>query len=340
MRRATLVRLAFAGAFAVVLALYLLSGRYPGPGLTSPSLLLSDETARLVFFSIRLPRALGAILLGAVLGASGAAFQTVFGNPLVDAGFLGVSQGAAFGAALALVAGSSPLLKPLLPGFRLNAFVSVSSFVAALAALWASLALSKKFKFGGQVLRLILAGLAVSAFFSSLLAALKYVADPLSQLPDIVFWTMGSLTAMGWRRLMTIAPVSLLSLIALYLLRWRATLLSLDDEVSRSMGLKPGTERAIVAIAAATGVAAVTAACGVVSWVGLVVPQVSRILAGADGRNSIPLSMAGGAIFALIADGIARSLFPGELPLGIVTALLGALAFTAFLVSRSAGMSR
>ena len=340
MRRATLVRLAFLGSFAAVLALYLLSGRYPGPGFTSPALLLSDETARRVFFSIRLPRALGAILLGAVLGGSGAAFQTVFGNPLVDAGFLGVSQGAAFGAALALVAGSWPLLKPHLPGFRLNAFVSVSSFVAALAALWASLALSKKFKFGGQVLRLILAGLAVSAFFSSLLAAVKYVADPLSQLPDIVFWTMGSLTAMGWQRLLSVAPVSLLSLTALYLLRWRATLLSLDDEVSRSMGLKPGTERALIAIAAATGVAAVTAACGIVSWIGLVVPQVSRILAGADGRNSIPLSMAGGAIFALTADGIARSLFPGELPLGIVTALLGALAFAAVLASRSAEMTR
>lgn len=340
MKRPTAVRLCFLGAFAAVLVLYLLAGRYPGPGLMAPSLIFSDETAHRVFFSIRLPRALGAILLGAVLGGSGAVFQTIFGNPLVDAGFLGVSQGAAFGAALALVAGSWPILKPLLSGFRYTAFISLSSFIMALAALWASLALSKKFKFGGQVLRLILAGLGVSAFFSSLLAAVKYVADPLSQLPDIVFWTMGSLTAMGWQRLLTIAPVSLFSLAALYLLRWRATLLSLDDEVSRSIGLKPGTERAIIAIVAATGVAAVTAACGIVSWIGLVVPQISRILAGADGRNSIPLSMAGGAIFALVADGIARTLFPGELPLGIVTALLGALAFVAVLASRSTEMAR
>jgi iron complex transport system permease protein len=339
-KRATLVRLYFLGAFAAVLAIYLLSGRYPGPGFMSPSLIFSDETARRVFFSIRLPRALGAILLGAVLGGSGAAFQTIFGNPLVDAGFLGVSQGAAFGAALALVAGTGTVLTPILSGFGFTVFVSISSFVAALAALWASLALSRKFKFGGQVLRLILAGLAVSAFFSSLLAAVKYVADPLSQLPDIVFWTMGSLTAMGWRRLLSIAPVSLFSLAALYLLRWRATLLSLDDEVSRSIGLKPGTERTIIAVVAAVGVAAVTAACGIVSWIGLVVPQVARILAGPDGRNSIPLSMAGGAIFALVADGIARTLFPGELPLGIVTALLGALVFVVVLASRSTEMTR
>lgn len=340
MKKLRSVRFAFAAVFAAALLLYLFAGRYPGPGFMRPSLLFSDDTARSIFLSIRLPRALGAILLGAVLGGSGAAFQTIFGNPLVDAGFLGVSQGAAFGAAMALVAGSWQPLKALLSGFALNAFVSLSSFAMALAALGASLALSKRFRFGGQVLRLILAGLAVSAFFSSLLAAVKYVADPLSQLPDIVFWTMGSLTAMGWQRFWTIAPVSAFSLGFLYLMRWRTTLLSLDDEVSRSMGLRPEIERAAIAVVAATGVAAVTAACGIVSWIGLVVPHVARLYAGADGRNSIPLSMAGGAIFALAADGLARTLFPGELPLGIVTALLGALAFSALLASRSTELAK
>ncbi|HWR12337.1 MAG TPA: iron ABC transporter permease [Rectinemataceae bacterium] len=334
------IRLTFAVLLAATLVLYLFAGRYPGPGFMKPSLLFSDETARRIFLSIRLPRALGAILLGAVLGGSGAAFQAIFGNPLVDSGFLGVSQGAAFGAAMALVAGSWQPLKALLSGFALNAFVSLSSFAMALAALGASLALSKRFRFGGQVLRLILAGLAVSAFFSSLLAAVKYVADPLSQLPDIVFWTMGSLTAMGWQRFWTIAPISLFSLGFLYLMRWRATLLSLDDEVSRSMGLRPEIERAAIAMIAATGVAAVTAACGIVSWIGLVVPHVARLYAGSEGRNSIPLSMAGGAIFALAADGLARTLFPGELPLGIVTALLGAIAFCALLASRSTELAR
>lgn len=306
----------------------------------NPRLLFSDETARAIFLSIRLPRALGAILLGAVLGGSGAAFQTIFGNPLVDAGFLGVSQGAAFGAAIALVAGSSELLKARLSDQALNAFVSLTSFAAAILALAASLALAKRFRFGGQVLRLVLAGLAVSAFFSALLAAVKYVADPLSQLPDIVFWTMGSLTAMGWQRFWTMAPLSLLSLGFLYLMRWRATLLSLDDEVSRSMGLRPEVERAAMAMIAATGVAAVTAACGIVSWIGLVVPHVARNRAGMDGREALPLSMAGGAVFALFADGIARTLFPGELPLSIVTALLGAAAFVALLSSRSTELTR
>ncbi|MGB4585461.1 MAG: iron ABC transporter permease [Rectinemataceae bacterium] len=339
-------RLSFAVILLTTLGLYLAAGRYPRPGFMNPALLFSDETARRIFLSIRLPRALGAILLGAVLGGSGAAFQTIFGNPLVDAGFLGVSQGAAFGAALALVAGTWAPMKSLLAGLSslesvaFNVFVSLSSFAMALLALGASLALAKRFKFGGQVLRLILAGLAVSAFFSSLLAAVKYVADPLSQLPDIVFWTMGSLTAMGWQRFWTIAPISLFSLGFLYLMRWRATLLSLDDEVSLSMGLRPEVERAAIAMIAAIGVAAVTAACGIVSWIGLIVPHIARLYAGADGRNSIPLSMAGGAIFALLADGLARSLFPGELPLGIVTAILGATAFAAILASRSTEMAR
>jgi ABC-type Fe3+-siderophore transport system, permease component len=240
----------------------------------------------------------------------------------VDSGFLGVSQGAAFGAALSLLAGAT--------GFYA---VAGLSFVFALAALWISLWLSKTFTFGGQVLRLLLAGLAVSAFFSALLGAVKYAADPLSQLPDIVFWTMGSLSPMGWQRLSFILPPSLVSLILLLLLRWRATLLSLDDSVSHALGLRPETERAFLASAAALGVATVTAVCGVVSWVGLVVPQVVRLRSGADGRSVIPLSMAGGALFVLISDGIARVLFPGELPLGIVTSILGALAF-ALLLSR------
>jgi iron complex transport system permease protein len=317
------------GALAAGFCLYLLAGRYPRPGLLNPFSLGQDEIAVRVLLSLRLPRALGALVLGAVLGGSGAVFQTIFGNPLVDAGFLGVSQGAAFGAALALLAGAGGLYA-----------VAGLSFVFALAALWISLSLSKAFTFGGQVLRLLLAGLAVSAFFSALLGAVKYAADPLSQLPDIVFWTMGSLSPMSWQRLEFVLPPALASLVILILLRWRATLLSLDDSVSYSLGLRSETERALLAAAAAVGVATVTAVCGVVSWVGLVVPQVVRLRTGADGRSAIPLSMAGGALFVLISDGIARVLFPGELPLGIVTSILGAFAFALLLTRRKMELLR
>jgi iron complex transport system permease protein len=313
----------------LIFILYLLAGRYPKPGIMSPFLLHTDLTAMRVLFSLRLPRALGALLLGAVLGGSGAVFQSIFGNPLVDAGFLGVSQGAAFGAALALVAGA---------GSRIG--VASASFAMALLALWASLALSKRFKFGGAILRLVLAGIAVSAFFSALLSIIKYTADPLSELPDIVFWTMGSLAGMGWSRLFAMLPASIFSLFALYLLRWRATVLSLDDDVSKSLGMKPETQRAGLAVLAAIGVAGVTASCGVVAWIGLVVPQFARILFGADGRKSIPISMIGGAAFALLSDGVARTVFPGEIPLGIVTALFGAVLFVLALASRTTELSR
>jgi len=315
-----------------VLGLYLLSGRYPTAGFTNPALFFSDETARNIFVAIRLPRALAAILLGAVLGASGASFQALFGNPLVDAGFLGVSQGAAFGAALAMVAGLDPSSQ--------GGLVVLSSFLMAMAALWVSLTLARRFKFGGQVVRLVLSGLAVSAFFSALLSAVKYAADPLSQLPDIVFWTMGSLAGAGWPRLAAVAPLSILSLVLLLLLRWRTNLLSMDDEVSHSMGLRPELERALIAGIAGAGVATVTASFGIVAWIGLVVPHAARMYGGPDARRSLPLSMAGGAIFALLADGLARSLFQGELPLGIVTAVLGSAAFVVVMASRTSELSR
>jgi iron complex transport system permease protein len=327
-------------ALLLSLLVYLFVGRYPGPGFTNPALLFSDETARRIFFSLRLPRALGAILLGAVLGGAGAAFQSIFGNPLVDAGFLGVSQGAAFGAAAAIVVGSAGAVSKVSMDAGMPWFVAIASFCMAILALWLSIWLSHRFKFGGQVLRLVLAGLAVSALFSSLLSIVKYTADPLSQLPDIVFWTMGSLTAMGWGRLAGAAPIAIISLVVLFLMRWRATVLSLDDDVTQSMGMRPQLERAIVATAAAAGVAAMTAACGIVAWVGLVVPQIARILTGPDGRESFPMSMAGGAVFVLVADGFSRTILPGELPLGIVTAFFGALSFCLVLLSRKTEMAR
>jgi iron complex transport system permease protein len=320
--------LAVAGGLALV-ALYLLSGRYPNPGLTDPRSLVSDPVAQRVLVSLRLPRALGALLLGAVLGGSGAAFQIVFGNPLVEPGFLGVSQGAAFGAALALV------LWPA-SGWA----TALSAFVAALLALRLSLWLARRFRFGGQVIRLVLAGIAVSALCSALLAAVKYAADPLSQLPDITFWTMGGLSAMSWPRLALSAPVAVFSLAAILALRWRATILSLDDEASRALGARPELERAVLVVAATAGVAAMTAVCGIVSWAGLVVPHAARILVGSDGRSSIPASMALGALFVLACDLVARNLLPGELPLGIVTALFGTVLFALLLASRRAAVLR
>jgi iron complex transport system permease protein len=316
-------------AIAALLALCLLAGRYPAPGFMDPRLLAEDPTARAVVLASRLPRLAAALLLGAVLAAAGNTFQMIFGNPLVEPGFLGVSQGAALGAALALVAGAGSELA-----------VGAWAFAFALAALAAAALLARAFSFGGWVLRLVLAGFAVSSFMSAGLAMVKFAADPLRELPDIVWWTMGSLSGVGWRRLAYAAAPSLASIAFLLAGRWRVTALSTDEVVALSLGMRPVRQRALFLAAASAGVAAVVAMAGAVSWIGLVVPHAARLLSGADARSSMPASIVLGACFAALCDTIARSLFPGELPLGAVTALLGSAAFVAMLALRTIPVAR
>ncbi len=316
-------------ALLAVLLLALLAGRYPRPGLIDPRLAFEDPVAKAIVFGSRLPRALGALLVGAALGGAGAAFQLVFSNPLVEPGFLGVSQGAAFGAALAMVSGA-----------RLGFGPAAAAFAGALSALAASAGLARRFRFGGPVLRLVLAGIAVSAFFSSGLAVVKYAADPLRELPDIAYWMLGGLSSMDWPRLAALAPPVALSLFLLWLLRWRIDVLSLDDETARSLGARPGFERALVLGAASLGVAAATASAGIVGWAGLVAPHAARYLVGPDARASVPASMLLGGAFVVACDALARTLLPGELPLGAVVAALGALLFARFLASGKARVER
>ena len=324
------VRPALCWAAALSLfVLTLLAGRYPSAGFLDPRIMAEDELARTILLTVRLPRALAAALLGAVLAASGNAFQMVFSNPLVEPGFLGVSQGAAFGAALAMVL-----------GLRHDLAVSAGAFCFALAGLGASSALARRFRFGGWVLRLVLSGIVVSAFFSAALGWVKYAADPLRELPDIAYWTLGGLTGMGWKRLSVVAPVALVSLGVLRAAGWRLSILSLEDAASFSLGARPGRERALILTAAVAGVAAMTAVSGIVSWAGLIVPHAARLLAGADGRKSMPASMALGAAFLLVCDAASRTLLPGELPLGVTTAFLGTAGFTVLLLGRAVTVVR
>lgn len=311
-----------------VAAASLLFGRYPRPGFTSPASLASDPMARAIVLSMRLPRVLAAMLLGAVLGASGCAFQLVFANPLVDAGFLGVSQGASFGAALVLVLGGGPLA------------LFAGPFAAALLALALSAFMASRIRFGGAVLRLILSGLAVSAFFSALVALIKYGADPLRVLPEITYWLMGGLSQVSWRSVAMTAPIALVSVTGLLLQRWRVSILSLDEAAASSLGVNPRAARAVTLGLAAAGVASVTAMAGVVSWVGLVVPHMTRVLLGSDGEATVPGSAIVGALFVVLCDTISRSLFSGELPLGVTTALVGTLAFFALLLGRGVKVER
>ena len=304
----------------VALVLSVLLGRYPSPGFTSPSTLIEDPLARRVLVE-RFPRVLGAFLTGAALGASGATFQMVFRNPLVESGFLGVSQGAAFGAALAIL---------VVPGSVVA--VQVGAALFALMGLAASAGVASRVRVGGWVLRLILAGIAVSAVYSAGTGVLKYLADPMDQLPDITFWLLGGLWGMGWDDLGHIAPVVLVSLGVLVAMRWRLNLLALRDETAFSLGASLGRERLILLVAAVLATAAVVAKTGLVGWVGLIVPHLARGLVGADAQRALPASLLLGGTFCLLCDDLARVVLSGELPLGIVTSLAGAGLFVVLML--------
>lgn len=315
-------------AIVAAFALSLLWGRYPSPGFLRLEALRDDPMALRVVLLVRLPRIIGAALLGAVLGSSGASMQFVFANPLVDAGFLGVSQGASFGAILALLAGGSRWA------------IMGSAFVFALLALALSTAMSKRIRFGGAVLRLVLSGIMVASLFSAFVALVKYGADPMGALPEITYWLMGGLSGATWSGVAAAAIPAIVSVVALSALRWRISLLSLDEMTAVSLGAKPGPERAAVLALAAVGVASVTALAGVVSWVGLVVPHMARAAMGREGAGVVPGAAALGAVFAIVCDCLSRGLFPGEIPLGVTTSLAGAAAFFALAAGRRVGSAR
>ena len=233
-----------------------LLGRYPGPYFTSLSLLLENEFARSVVLHLRLPRILAAFLLGMTLSASGTVFQMIFRNPLVDSGLLGVSQGAAFGASLAIV---------LLGGRTMT--IQACAALFALLGLGCSAFLARRIRIGDWVLRLILAGIAVSALYASGTGALKYLADPLRQLPDITFWLLGGLWGITWPDVNQVLPVVLPCLTVLYLMRWRLNLLSMGDETAFSLAAAPGRERLILLLAAVIPTAAIVSKAGQIGWV-------------------------------------------------------------------------
>lgn len=306
----------------LALAASLLVGRYPAPYWMPPRLLFEPGLARQLVLTLRAPRLLAALMLGMSLSASGLVMQMIFRNPLVEPGFLGVSHGAAFGAALAILwLGSSPLLMELIAG------------LFGMVGLAISYLLAQRIRFGGWVLRLVLAGIAVSALFSAGTGVLKYLADPLTELPEITFWLLGGLWRITWGDLIYVLPVATAGLLALFLLRWRLNVLSLSDETAFSLGTSPARERALVLLAAVASTSAVTALAGVVGWVGLIIPHIARRLFGADGRYTVPASLLLGGTFTVIADDFARALLAGEIPLGILTSLIGASAFMALMMT-------
>ena len=291
--------------------------------------LLNDQLGQQLVLNLRLPRLITSALLGMSLAAAGGVMQMLFRNPLVEPGFLGVTQGAGFGAALSILFLSvSPLV------------IELSAAGFAVIGLLLSYFIARRIRFGGWVLRLVLSGIAVSALFSAGLGILKYMADPTSQLPEIVFWLLGGLWSVTWSDLFFILPAVVIGLIIIFLMRWRLNLLALNDETAFSLGVAVGRERVLLLGASVLVTAAVVSVAGIVGWIGLIIPHIARRIAGANAAAFIPVSMSLGAVFGMICDDIARVLTTGEIPLGIITSLLGAGIFLVMMTARSIRIAR
>ena len=291
--------------------------------------LLNDQLGQQLVLNLRLPRLITSALLGMSLAAAGGVMQMLFRNPLVEPGFLGVTQGAGFGAALSILFLSvSPLV------------IELSAAGFAVIGLLLSYFIARRIRFGGWVLRLVLSGIAVSALFSAGLGILKYMADPTSQLPEIVFWLLGGLWSVTWSDLFFILPAVVIGLIIIFLMRWRLNLLAVNDETAFSLGVAVGRERVLLLGASVLVTAAVVSVAGIVGWIGLIIPHIARRIAGANADAFIPVSMSLGAVFGMICDDIARVLTTGEIPLGIITSLLGAGIFLVMMTARSIRIAR
>ncbi|TVR65724.1 MAG: iron ABC transporter permease [Spirochaetaceae bacterium] len=306
-----------------------LTGRYPRPGIIPPALLRTDALALRLVMELRLPRVLAAAMLGAALAAAGVVMQMLFANPLVEPGLVGVSQGAAFGAALAiLLAGQRP------------AVIQLSAALFAIGGLVLTYRIARRLRFGGWILRLVLSGIAVSALLSSGVGIIKFLADPLDQLPEVTFWMLGGLWNVTWREVLRIsAPVGL-GIGYVYMRRYRLNILSLQDRVSFSLGARPDRERLFLLLGATVATASVISVAGIIGWVGLLVPHAARRIFRADAMVAMPASILLGAIFTVLADTLGRSLVAGEIPLGIITSLVGATGFIGLLMTHNVRMER
>lgn len=271
-----------------------------------------------VVFTVRLPRILLALLSGAGLALSGAALQGVFRNPLVGPQIIGVSSGAAFGGVLAILLS--------LP----RAGLLGSSFAFGMAALVLVYALNGIVA-RRNILALVLAGVVVSGFFGALVSLVQYAADSEEKLPVMVFWLLGSFATANWDKLALVLLPVLLGGVLLLGLRWRINLLSLGDEDARALGVRVEGLRWLVLVLVACIVAAQVAVSGAIGWVGLVVPHMARMLVGPDHRAMMPVALVIGALYLLVIDTVARTATGSEIPLGILTALIGTPVFAVIL---------
>lgn len=317
----------------VVFVLSLCLGRYHalphevvsvlfGHALGNPS----DAALDNVIFSVRMPRIVMAMLVGAALSQAGAAYQAVFSNPLVSSDILGVSSGASFGAASGIL------------------FSGTALAVEGLALLFGLIAVGLVILLGRvrrktQLYMLVLAGVIVSSLFAAMVSLIKYVSDPYDQLPAITTWLMGSLSSSSYAGVQLTCAVVIPCSLVLWALRWKLNLLSLDEEEAASLGIDVSKMRIFTLLIATFMTVVTVSLCGVVGWIGLVIPHIGRMIVGNDHRLLVPATLLLGASYLLLIDDVARSVTSSEIPLSILTAVIGA-PFFAWILRRTKGCAQ
>jgi iron complex transport system permease protein len=277
-----------------------------------------------VVWDIRLPRAILAAFVGGSLAVSGAAFQGLFRNPLVSSGVLGVSAGAGFGASLAIILFGSDTF-----------YVYVFAFFFGILAVVFSYVIGTNYT-STPTIMLVLGGVVVSSIFSSLVSLLKYIADPYEQLPSIVFWLMGSMASARYKDIAISAIPIWVGVAGLVAMRWRLNILSMDDKEAQALGVNIVFVKGLAIMFATLATAGAVCVSGVIGWVGLVVPHIGRMLVGNDNTVLVPTCLSIGAGYMILVDNAARTLTGSEIPLGILTSIIGA-PFFVYLLKKTKG---
>ena len=277
-----------------------------------------DNTAYTVIFNVRLPRIILAAVVGAGLSCAGAAFQGLFSNPLATPDTLGVASGASFGAVLAMLIGGNMI--------GIQGMALIFGLISCLITF-----LIGRSSRRGSIVMIVLAGLVVSSVFEALVSLMKYVADPQDELPVITYWLMGSMSRANYKNLVMGIPFIVIGIIIIFALRWRLNILSFNEDEARSLGVNVKILRVAFILASSMITASCVSMCGQVGWVGLLVPHISRMMRGNNNCKVIPVSISLGAFFMIVMDTFARSATASEIPISILTAIIGAPVFIVLL---------
>ncbi|MCT4566434.1 MAG: iron ABC transporter permease [Maledivibacter sp.] len=331
-RKRTMV---FTGMIVAAIGCMLISlcvGRYRVTPLTAYKVLLSkiipvkqswSDIEETVILNVRLPRIILAMFIGGGLSAAGASNQAMFGNPLVSPHILGVSYGAGLGAALGILLSGNIVI------------IQTMAIIFGILGIMLTYTISKK-KSGMQLFMLVLSGTIVGALFQALISLIKYVADPEEKLPTIVYWLMGSLSGTSATDLKLGIPLITIALAMLYIIRWKMNILSLHEDEAKSLGVNVNRLRTIIIISTTVISATAVSLCGIIGWIGLVIPHLARMMVGNNHKYLIPASICLGSFYLLIIDNIARTITAAEIPLSILTAIVGA-PFFIFLLRKTGG---